>query len=211
MRNHDEMISVITPSIRPEYLYITQACLERQTDQDFEWLVEVGLKNRGFTLPKDWNKLIQRAGNSILILQDCISIPDDAIERVRTLNLDRKAYTFPVSKEGAWDWRNSEEKKLTPNEWEADLAYAPKEMFMEVGGFDERFCDGWSWENVELAWRAGAAGYEFFNSHSIKGEAVDHDAKQPHPFRDSLPKNDWRANETMRRAERGDYKLPYLY
>lgn len=206
------MISVITPSIRPQYLHITQKCLEEQTDQDFEWLVDVGLKNRGFTLPRDWNSLLRRAkGERVFILQDCISIPPDAIAKIRNLDLEKKAYTFPISKAGVYDWRKAEEKKLTPNEWEADLAYAPLSMFYDVGGFDEEFCNGWSWENVELAWRAEAAGYSFYNSHVIEGTAVDHDAELLHPFRNSLPKNDRKANQTMEKARRGEYKLHYLY
>lgn len=207
------MISIITPSIRPQYLDKTQEALEQQTNQDFEWLVDVGLKNRGFTLPKDWNSLIRRArGDKIFILQDCIDIPNDAVEKIQTIDTDRRAYTFPILKVGTgYDWRKSEEREITPNMWEADLALASKSLFYDVGGFDEAFCQGWSWENVEIAWRAGAAGYKFHLSHTIEGTAIDHDKELRHPFRDTLPKNDAKANETMRKAERGNWKLNYLF
>jgi hypothetical protein len=205
-------VSVITPSIRPEYLHITQECLENQTNQDFEWLVEIGLRNRGFTLPTDWNKLIRRAqGDIIFIIQDCISFPTDAVEQIAKLDYDHKAYTFPVSKDSVWDWRKSEPRKLTGNEWEIDMGAAPRSLFYDVGGFDETFCEGWSWENVEIGWRAVAAGYSFYSSHATEGIGIDHDALRPHPFRESLPKNAPKANETMRKAERGDYKKPYLF
>lgn len=205
-------VSVITPSIRPEFLHITQEALEAQTDQDFDWEVQMGLRNRGFTLPQDWNKLLKHSeGDIIFILQDCISIPPDTIAKIKTLDLDKKAYTFPICKEGEYDWRNGVEKKLTPNEWEADLAVAPRSMFYDVGGFDERFSEGWSWENVELAWRAEAAGYEFYCSHLFEGSSIDHDKVREHPFRTSLPHNAPRANETMEKARRGKYKLNYLY
>lgn len=205
-------ISIITPSIRPEYLHITQECLENQTNQNFEWLVDIGLRNRGFTLPTDWNNLLRRAkGDIIFIVQDCISFSNDTVQNILTLDYDKKAYTFPVSKDGVWDWRKSEPKKLTPNEWEIDMGAAPRSLFYDVGGFDEEFCNGWSWENVEIAWRAEAAGYAFYSSHAAEGNGIDHDAIRKHPFRETLEKNGWRANQTMEKARRGNYKMPYLF
>lgn len=206
-------ISVVTPSIRPQYLNITQKALENQTDQDFEWLVDIGLTNRGFTLPKDWNNLLRRAkGDIIFVLQDCIDIPIDAIEKIRALDFEYKTYTFPILKTGTgYDWRKSEEREITGNMWEIDLAAAPKSLFYDVGGFDETFCEGWSWENVEIAWRAEAAGYKFLLSHAIEGTAIDHDKEIKHPFRDSLPKNDAKANTTFNLARRGTYKKDYLF
>lgn len=206
------MITVITPSIRPQYLDITQKCLESQTFQDFEWIVEVGLPGRGFTLPRDMNRMLARAkGDIIVSLQDCISIPPDALERVAALNFDHTAYTFPIGKEGTFDWRMGAERDITPNEWEIDLAAAPRNLFYDVGGFDEAFCNGWSWENVEIAWRAEAAGYSFKVSHAMVGDAIDHDTHIPHPFRTSLPLNAPKANEAMEKARRGQYKLGYLF
>lgn len=213
-------LSVVTPSIRPHYLDITQKCLELQTYSNFEWLVEVGLRRNGFTLPKDWNKLIRRAsGDIVVILQDCIAIPHDALERIAALPHDRMAYTYPVGKTQGdgnvqWDWRKVKEDatgpELTANLWEIDYASAPTSMFFEVGGFDEDFCNGWSWENVEIAWRAFYAGYKFCVSRVTEGVALDHDAKAPHPFRNKLENNDQRANETRKRAERGDFRLSFL-
>lgn len=206
------MITVITPSIRPQYLHLTQKCLEAQTFQDFEWLVEVGLPSRGFTLPRDMNRMLARANGDIIVsLQDCISIPPNALEQVAELPLGHKAYTFPIGKHGSFDWRMGAEREITPNEWEIDLAAAPKSLFFDVGGFDEAFCDGWSWENVEIAWRAEAAGYSFAVSHAMIGDAIDHDKEVEHPFRNSLPLNAPKANQALERARRGDFKMPYLF
>ena len=207
------MISIITPSIRPQYLDITQRTLEAQTFKDFEWLVDVGLHTEGFTLPKAFNRLIRAAkGDTIVILQDCISIPEDALERISHLPLEKKAYTFPVVIEGRKDWRSHSfgVRQLTPNQWEIDFAVAPRDMFYDVGGFDEAFCDGWGWDNVELGWRAGAAGYDFLSSDATHGDAIDHDKLIEHPFRNKLKNNDWRAEETRWKAAHGDYKLNFL-
>jgi hypothetical protein len=212
-------ISVITPSIRPQYLDRTQRTLEQQTFQDFEWLTEIGLRNRGFTLPSDWNKLLRRAqGDIIVMLQDCITLPADALEQIAALDHTKRAYTYPLQKidDGSYDWRkHTIEARGTAelpssNYWEIDLASAPLSLFQDVGGFDEAFNQGWSWENVEIAWRAEAAGYHFSVSHATEGKVFSHDTIIEHPFRNKLPNNDGRANETRRRAQRGDYKLAYL-
>lgn len=201
--------SVLTPSIRPQFLDITQRCLESQTFQDFEWLTEIGLPSRGFTLPSDFNKMLKRAnGNTIIFLQDCITIPDNALENIAKLD-GNVSYTFPV-RHGTWDWRNSRNGEIQPNEWEIDLAAAPIQMFFDVGGFDEDFCKGWSWENVEIAWRASNAGHKFEVSQMTFGEALDHDKMVKHPFRNVLLNNDRRASVSKIMAEAGRIKLSYL-
>lgn len=216
-------VSVLTPSIRPQYLQMAQECLARQTNQEFEWLVELGMNNsKEWGLPADWNKMLRRAqGDIIVAYQDCITIPDDAIEKILTLNFEKKAYTFPIGhpqrpdEEPSWDWRKYRETvigkaRLTANQWELDLAAAPRSLFFEVGGFDEDFCKGWSWENVEIGWRAEAAGYEFYVSQVTHGIAIEHDKILEHPFRNKLPNNDKRAARTMHSAASGKYKLSFL-
>lgn len=201
------MISVITPSIRPQYLDITQKTLENQTYQDFEWLTEIGLPSRGFMLPWDFNKMLKRSeGKIIVILEDCITLTSTALEAISKLDHTKTAYTYPVG----LDWRLHGYGLIDPPMWEIDFASAPREMFFKVGGFDEEFCKGWSWENVELAWRAEAAGYGFECSHVAKAEKLDHDKYVKHPFRNRLKNNDVRANNTRTLAKTGSFKLNYL-
>lgn len=214
------LISVITPSIRPQHLDLAQRCLEAQTNQDFEWHVEIGFPSRGFTLPSDWNKLLRRCRGGIVVLyQDCISIPADALERIAALDHTRTAYTYPVGKQQGervqWEWRRHWQQVhgnelLPPHQWEIDLASAPIALFQDVGGFDEAFNDGWSWENVEIAWRAEQAGYRFSVSSATEGVALDHDALTEHPFRNKRENNDRRANETRMAAINGHWQLTYL-
>lgn len=215
-------ISVLTTTIRPEYLAITQKTLEDQTYTDFEWLVEVSTHDGFFRLPENYNKMLRRARGEIIVsLQDCISLHGpDALARIAGLNHDHIAYTYPVGKytddESAikWDWRDypraQQQDKITPNQWEIDLASAPRSLFFDIGGFDETFKDGWGWDNVEVGWRAQAAGYSFKVSVVAEGHALDHDALTEHPHRNKLPNNDRRANETFDRARHGTFKLAYL-
>lgn len=175
--------------------------------------MEKGNPNNGFSLPSDLNKLLKRAkGERIVMLQDCIHIDEFTLEDIN--NLPNKFYTFPVGKQRGesvhWDWRVMNNGKVTPNMWEADFACGPLQGFYDVGGYDEDFNNGWSWENVEIAWRLQAAGYKFYCEPSITGVAIDHDKEIEHPFRDKLENNDKRAEATRARASRGDFKLSYL-
>ena len=142
------------------------------------------------------------------MLQDCISIDSETLTKINALPND--FYTFPVVKDGKEDWRTSRDGEVTPNMWEADFAAGPIQGFYDVGGYDEDFNNGWSWENVEIAWRIQAAGYKFYCDSSIIGNAIDHDAETDHPFRDKLENNDRRAEATRKRAAHGDYKLHYV-
>lgn len=209
------MISVLTPSIRPEFLDITQRCLENQTFTDFEWLVEVGLRNKGFRLPSDLNKLLSRSkGDRIVMLQDCIQIENDTLERIN--ELPNECITFPVGQvknfgdTPEWDWRPDTKGNAPQHAWEADFACAPRKMFFEVGGYDEDFNNGWSWENVEIMWRAEVLGYKVFCEPSIRGIALKHDQITENPFRNKLENNDKRSEEVRRKASHGEYKLNYL-
>jgi len=208
-------ISVLTPSIRPEYLDITQECLENQTFTDFEWLVEVGLRNRGFRLPSDLNLMLKRAnGERIVMLQDCIKIEPDTLERIN--ELPNLFYTFPVGKvdqfgdNPRWDWREYKSWEVDALHWEADFASAPLKAFYDIGGYDEDYNNGWSWDNVDIGHRAQAAGYKFYCDNTIRGIALDHDKFKPNPWRTERELNDKRAEATWYRAQRGDYKLNYL-
>lgn len=208
------MISVLTPSIRPEYLHMTQECLEKQTFTDFEWLTELGLRNRGFTLPTDMNKMLKRAkGDRIVSLQDCIRIEDDTLERINAL--PNELYTFPVGQEEngtiEWDWRIDHGGDLLgPHYWEADFACAPTQAFFDVGGYDEEFNKGWSWDNVEIARRIYRTGRKGYCEPSIRGVAIRHDKIKTHPFRGVRESNEKRAEESKYRCDRGDFKLSYL-
>jgi len=207
-------ISVLTPSIRPQYLGITYEALKKQTFKDFEWLIDVDMPSDKFLLPKAMNRMLKRAqGEIIVMLQDCIDIPSGFLEYIHN-SYNGDFVTYPVGKWNElnveWDWRKNNNKEIMPHEWEADLAVCPKKALFDIGGYDEAFCDGWSWDNVEVAHRANAAGYKFRCDNNDWGIAVDHDKEIKHPFRNVLKNNDWRARETEILCRIGDYKKNYL-
>lgn len=206
-------VSVLTPSIRPQYLAITQKTLEEQTFQDFEWIVEVGLPSRGFTLPSDYNKMLKRAqGDIIISLQDCITLPKDSLERAVKLFHEKQLWTFPVIKAGKEDWRTSAtlEQSLDYGRWEIDFGMAPRQAFYDVGGFDEAYCGGWSCDNVEIGMRMVALGYEIHCDPSIRAEAIDHDKEMEHPFRQKLEFNGDKLVYTKHAVDNGEVRLRYL-
>lgn len=167
-----------------------------------------------FLLPKALNRALKRShGEIIVMLQDCIEIPENFLETI-VKEYDGSFTTYPVGKRNGdsidWDWRTNNNREIQPHEWEADLAVAPRKAFFDIGGYDEAFCDGWSWDNVEVAHRAKSAGYKFKCSNSVSGVAIDHDKEIKHPFRNVLKNNDWRARETEMLCRIGDYKKDYL-
>lgn len=211
------MISVITPTIRPEGLEIVKKCLEEQTYRDFEWLVEVGLpKKDGHDLNRAFNRMLKRAkGDLIVIYQDYIKIESDTLSKVWAKHQEKPDvfFTCPVGKtldweNVTWDWRNNpDNKEISWQQWEIDLGFAPKKALFEIGGFDEELDTYWSFDNPNVAYRAFLAGYKFENTQDIRGIAYDHDAKIPHPFREKY--NPAFHNERLRAFERG-LKLDYL-
>lgn len=165
----------------------------------------------GFTLPRDYNDALRKAKGQIIVsLQDCINVPPDFLERLSKLD-HTKAWTFPVVKIGtSGDWRLHKDGRVGDTEWELDLACAPIQLFYDVGGFDESYCNGWSYDNVEIGIRAAAAGWEFHCEPTMPGTAFDHDAVIPHPFRKRLISNQWRVEYTRKDSEEGNWKQDYL-
>ena len=100
------MISAVTPTVRPDGLLMVAKCLERQTHQDFEWLVVAPqrikkdacrvLKDYEFTFVTEpplkkgdfygLNKAMNKAyslssGDLIIEVVDLIWFPPDTLER----------------------------------------------------------------------------------------------------------------------------------
>jgi len=212
-------ISVITPSIRPKGLAPVQRSLEHQTLTDFEWLVEIGLPKFGCDLARAHNRMLRRAqGELIVIVQDYIKVPPDGLQKFwdfYTMN-PRAFITAPCGKTLDWrdvkyDWRKSGEIRKVPFDcWEEDYGAAPRKAFFDVGGYDEDFDNGWSWENVNLAERADKAGYEFWVTPDNRAVVFDHDAVMAHPFRGVLKNNDVRAREKRDDMGADNWVLDYL-
>lgn len=216
-------ITVISPSIRPEGLLITQKCLAEQTFTEFEWLTEIGLKKE-HDLNKALNRMLKRAkGELIVILQDYIRVPPNYLQKwwdAFKLHPDT-FFTAPVGKvksldykgEVAWDWRAWTEKDqmgdFMPgkwNCWEIDSGAAPLAALKKIGGFDEELDRYWSCDNLNVGCRAEIEGYKFLNYFKNPAVAFDHDAFMPHPFRAKFnPQFNHERMESFRNGLKIDY------
>jgi len=184
------LISILTPTIRPKGLEIVQKCLAEQTYQGFEWLVEVGIPEKGNDLCKAINRMLKRAkGKWIVMLQDYIKILPDGLERFLKVADEKKFITGSMGitedwKDIKWDWRAF--RKFEPiqyHECEADWMIAPKKAFFELGGYDEEYDNYWGMENVNIAFRAEKLGYTFWVLSDNKAIQWAHDKFIKHPFR----------------------------
>lgn len=216
-------ISVVTPTIRPEGLEVMKKCLEDQTAQDFEWLVEVGLANRGHDLNAAFNRMIKRAkGELIVFYEDYTKILQDGLERFWKAYQDNPntLFTAPLGKVDAWsdsprwDWRamkqNPEQGDYTDCRWqtcELDWGAIPKDILYKIGGFDEELDKYWSCDNVNVGKRAHLAGCQFRCVFTNPAVALDHDKFIEHPFRENFKPAF--NNERMDKFERG-LKIDFL-
>lgn len=210
-------ISVLTPSIRPEGLKVLQQSLATQTFSDFEWLVEIGIPERGHDLNHAYNRMLKRSrGDMIVSVQDFIKAPPDYLEKWWKAFDPQTFLTAPVGKvdnldfkgPAKWDWRAYEDAKPEWNMWEIDSGAAPRAALFEIGGFDEELDNYWSCDNLNVGKRAQLAGYKFAHVFSNPVLVYDHDAFLPHPFRKAWQPlfNDAR----MRSFEMGE-KINYLF
>lgn len=193
-------ISVLTPTIRPDGLKIMQECLKKQTFQEFEWLVEVGIPGKGHDLNAAFNRMLRRAkGDLIVFYEDHTKIMDDGLERFWKAHQEHPNtfFTAPLGKvdnwsdKPRWDWRSYKQREsqtdytdCVPRAWEADWACAPKSALFKVGGFDEELDTHWSGDNVSVALRAEMQGFKFKCLFTNPAIAWDHDNHQKHPFRE---------------------------
>lgn len=212
-------VSVLTPFIRIDGLKPVKASLASQTNQDFEWLVEAGMPWRGHDLNAAMNRMLKRAtGDIILIIQDHIKVPEDTIEKIQELHRmsEKTCFTYPVLKCDKFtdtklrgDWRPEKNDFIPHYQWETDFASAPRQAFLDVGGYDEEFDKGWSWDNVNIAHRMKMAGYGFRCYPFLPALAWDHDKFEKHPFRGKQENGELSQQKSVD-IEKGDWKLKYL-
>lgn len=190
-------ISVITPSIRPAGLKFIHSCLQEQTFglERIEWLIELGFPKKGYSLNKDQNKLLRRAkGELIVRYDDYMEIPKNGLARFWELyqKYPKAIFTAPKGIMDAngnikWDWRiHGQVREIKAVEWESDWASAPRQMFYDIGGFDERLDRCWAGDNINIAQRAMMAGYKPMVDPQNKALAHDHNKLEKHPWKDSM-------------------------
>lgn len=185
-------ISIMCPSIRPSGLEIVQKCLKEQTFTEFEFLTEIGLGKK-YDINQAWNRMARRAQGELLVCyQDFIKIEPDGLQRFWDAYQANPGYCFTgaVGKsqnleftEPKWDWRKTRLGQIPADHCEFDWGALPKKALFDIGGFDERLDEWWSFDNVSVCKRAEMLGYKFMciENPSI---AYDHDTHMKNPFRD---------------------------
>lgn len=211
-------ISVITPSIRPEGLKPNQEALASQGFDDFEWLVEMGIPNRGHDLNAAFNRMLKRAkGELIVFMEDWTKCTTDGLQRFWDAYQSEPEifWTAPLGKtldwkQITWDGRAYADASDIPHQnWEIDWGAAPKDALFKTGGFDEELDQYWSCDNLSVAFRAKLLGYKFKNLFNNPAVAFDHDANTPHPFRSKF--NPEFNTNRMREVEMGNLTIDYLH
>jgi hypothetical protein len=160
------MISILTPTIRPEGLEIVRKALLEQTETDWEWLigstfdpkikeaiwVKDDFKGGVWTLNRIYNKMISKASGELLISwQDFTYAKPDTLEKFYYHYL-----TEPTMLVGAvgnkyedetWQkqtWQDPRERNdqgnyynVNFNDVEWNLCSCPKQALFDIGGLDE--------------------------------------------------------------------------
>lgn len=160
------MITVITPTVRPEGLALVQKALKRQTLKDFEWLVVSPIdygygkwvkeppKNEGdyWALNKAMNEAIRQAkGDLIVSWQDYTFATPQALEKfLFWYEYDNKKIVSGVGNKYSDEtftvktWQDPRQRidqgVFYPcyfNDIEFNFCAIPKKAFYEIGGYDE--------------------------------------------------------------------------
>ncbi len=211
-------ISVISPSIRPEGLAVVEDTLRDQTFTDFEWLPKLSVPGPVPDLCRAFNECLKKAkGELVVFLEDYTKIQSDGLERFWKLYQQdsQVGWTSPLGKtsdwqDATWDWRKERMNGsyIAWNEFEIDWGCIPLRAIMDVGGFDEDYDSGFSWENVDLGYRLFKAGWGFRVDTQNLAVAWDHDKFTPHPYRHKPNRDLWVGKR--REIDDGKVRMPYL-
>lgn len=103
--------------------------------------------------------------------------------------------------------------KCMPQDWEVNFAACPAEMMYDVGGFDEEYDNiGFAWDNVSVAQRAFALGYEPYLDQSNQSFTVHHEKF----FSTGVKYDNWQDvahyhDEKMKKVLKGEIPIKYPY
>lgn len=210
-------ISVLTPSLRPRGLEDVQNSLAKQVFKEFEWLVELGIPERGNDLNAAYNRLIRRScGDLIVSIQDYTSFGPELLlvlwqayeESPKTFWTVDVAHTDGNTTE--YDWRHY--RKGEPIEFaELELCVGafPRNGIVAIGGFDEELDNlTWGFDNVNVGFRAASAGFPMRVHPTAEATQFKHDLTTPHPFRDKMVPD--LHNARLGQIQRGEVTVQYL-
>lgn len=188
------MISVITPTVRPEGLELVKKALKKQTYTDYEWIVVSPEGERSpsdvWTLNKDYNRAIRQSkGDLIVSWQDYTSAPPDTLERFCThFELEPKTIVTAVGNKYSDDtfsvvtWQDprirSDQGTFYPCFWndiEFNLCAISRSALYDVGGFDESMDTRYGYDGYSVLDRLNRiGGYDFKIDQTIRSYSTEH-------------------------------------
>lgn len=147
----------------------------------------------------------------IIFYQDFINLEIDCFEKLLecgTENENTFVTTATINDDGNLDARHTginQVRKCKPQEWEANVAVAPMKIIKQLGGFDETYDNGWSWDNVNIAQRAAMLGCKFFIDETNNPQLLYHDKET------MIPINLLRHTKNIYEIRRGNKPLTLNY
>lgn len=206
--------SILTVSKRDGWQAAAKRQVKKQTVQPEEWIViQEGVNAPKQTRVSNLNASLNAGLNKIrtpyvIFYQDFIKLEPDCFEKLLKLASPTKFVTTcsknpPGKIEDPRYLGLDCPRPCIPDEWEANVAIAPMKAIRELGGFDEDYDNGWSWDNVNLAERADILGYEFWLDESNRPQLLPHDP----PHDGSLEPNGEFHAKRMKAIREGRYPL----
>jgi hypothetical protein len=137
----------------------------------------------------------------VIFYQDFIDLPPDCFDKLLQL-VDENTFvtTCTINADGTQDGRYAKVDaayECPPNFWEANVAIAPMKLVRELGGFDESYDQGWSWDNVNLAERAKILGAKFIIDETNQPKLLFHEKET------KIAPNGDRHADTMKKIKEG--------
>jgi hypothetical protein len=195
------------------WVIVTESKLQFPTALSNQLIVSAPPKTKLSNLNASLNEGLRHIDTDYVIFyQDFIDLPDDCFEKLLSLANERTfVTTCTPNYDGSDDSRYTgvdTSRTCRPEEWETNVAIAPMALIRELGGFDEEYDWGWSWDNVNVAQRAAMLGAKFICDESNRPKLHPHEMSS-HKM---LPLNQQRHQTTMEaiRAGRRPIKNTYL-
>lgn len=229
------MISVLTVTKRVGWEKVAIQSIARQTTSEgMEWIIvtENELSKRIY----DYATVIQAPpkkegaysnlnaslnaglkvcrGRYILFYQDFIKLQTDTVSKLlRFVDENTFVTTLTRNPDGVEEDPRylgfDTVRPCLPDEWEANVAIAPRAIIRELGGFDEEYDYGWSWDNVNLAERAQMLGCDFLLDETNRPQLLYH-VKEPE-LNPNMPMNGELHAQKMHNIRLGKEPLALHY
>lgn len=204
--------SVASQTLQPdEWVIVTECYEDTKVLSDVATVIKAPPKTKFSNLNASLNEGMRHCKcKHVVFYQDFIDLEPDTIEKlVEASSISGFIGTLTINDDGSLDGRYQRMDCLRPcepGEWEANVAIAPLKVLYELGGFDEDYDNGWSWDNVNVAERAKMLGHRFYLDETIRPQLLYH-KKEP---AENL--NGDRHATTMEKIRNGELpiKLDYL-